>query len=165
VHDESRIVVSLRLDELTANVARDLRSLSDARGLSVSVDTAPVTCLGDRDRLADAITNVVSNAIQYNIPNGQIRIQVREAPQKAEIIVTDTGVGIAEEHVPRVFEPFFRADAARTRAAGGAGLGLAVAQATVRQHGGDIACASRYGGGTTVTIRLPAAHNQIDEMG
>jgi signal transduction histidine kinase len=147
----------VRLDEITASVVRDLRSLSDARGLSVTLEMVPVTCLGDHDRLVDAVTNVVGNAIHYNVPDGHIRIAVRDSGAHAEIVVSDTGIGISAEHLPHIFEPFFRADAARTRAVGGSGLGLAVTRATVMRHGGDATCTSEPGRGTSVRIRLPRA--------
>ncbi len=145
----------VRLDELAETVVRDLRSLADAAQLDVTLDSAPVSCLGDRDRLLDAVTNVVSNAIVYNVPDGRIHVEVRAANGGAEISVSDTGVGIADEHLPHIFEPFFRADRARTRARGGSGLGLAMARATVKQHGGEVTCTSEVGRGTTVRIRLP----------
>jgi signal transduction histidine kinase len=154
---------SVRLDELARDVVQDLGSLAAAKALDVAVDGPTVGCVGDRDRLRDAVTNVVANAIQYNVERGRIRIAVRETAEHAELQVTDTGIGISAEHLPHVFEPFFRADPARTRAAGGCGLGLGVTRATVRQHGGDVLCASEPGRGTTVTIRLPRAPGIFDE--
>jgi len=148
-------VEPIRLDELAREVVDALRSLAAEKGLEVSLDAPPTGCRGDRDRLRDAVTNVVANAIQYNVDEGRVRIDIRETPEHAEMVVTDTGIGIAAEHLPHVFEPFFRADPARTRAAGGSGLGLGVARATLRQHGGDVLCVSEQGRGTTVTIRLP----------
>jgi signal transduction histidine kinase len=152
---ESKSHEPIRLDELVNAVASDVRSLADAKHLHVTVDAVvPVTCLGEYDRLLDAVGNVVMNAIEYNVAEGQIRIAVRETLDTAEIVVADTGVGISAEHLPQIFEPFFRADPAR-RGSGGTGLGLAVTLATVRQLGGDVFCTSEPGQGTTVTIRLP----------
>jgi two-component system, OmpR family, sensor kinase len=145
----------VRLDEVIEAALHDLRPLAEARGLEVVFERTALSSLGERDRLLDAITNVVSNAIHYNVPNGKVRLQVREAGANAEIVVSDTGIGISEEHVGHVFEPFFRADPARTREVGGCGLGLAVTHAIVRQHGGEISCASAPGRGTTVTLTLP----------
>jgi signal transduction histidine kinase len=147
----------VRLDELTRDVVHDMRGLAVARGLDIVVDTQAVTCLGDRAPLQDAVTNVVANAIQYNVEGGRVCIGVRATGEHAEVVVTDTGIGISADHLPLVFEPFFRADPARTRAAGGSGLGLGVTRATVRQHGGDVVCESAPGRGTTVTIRLPSS--------
>jgi two-component system OmpR family sensor kinase len=150
--DERRVPV--RLDALAASLAHDLRTLSDARRLDVSVDATPASCLGDPDRLYEALTNVVVNAIQYNVEGGRLRIEVREAGEYAEVIVADTGVGIPAAQLPHVFEPFFRGDAARSHEAGGAGLGLAVTQAIVKRHGGDVRCTCEPGRGTTVVLRL-----------
>jgi signal transduction histidine kinase len=159
---EPGCVEPVRLDELVLEVVKDLRSLGHAKGVDFSVAAAPIECRGDRDRLRDAVTNVVANAIQYNVEGGQVRIDVRAGADCAEIVVADTGIGISADHLPQVFEPFFRADPARTRAAGGSGLGLGVTRATIRQHGGDVLCASEPGRGTTVTIRLPRAPARLD---
>ena len=94
------------------------------------------------------------NAIQYNVDGGQLRLQVGEVGRYAEIVVPDTGVGIAPDDLEHVFEPLFRADPARRRDAGGRGLGLTVTRAMVRQHGGDVTCESQAGRGTTCTIRV-----------
>jgi two-component system OmpR family sensor kinase len=145
----------VRLADLVPSVVADLRPLAEARGLTIALDTAPVTVSGDPDRLRDALTHVVANAIQYNVERGSVSVKVSEGKSGgAEIEVRDSGVGIAPADLPRVFEPFFRADPARSRDAGGAGLGLAVARAIVRQHGGDVSCHSAPGQGTTVTMTL-----------
>jgi signal transduction histidine kinase len=147
----------VRVDELVRQVAKDLEPLSTARRINVAIDAAPATIMGDADVLFDAVTQVVANAIQYNVDAGAVRIEVREAGGEVRVAVADTGVGIAAEDLPRVFEPFFRADPARQRQAGGAGLGLAVTRAIVVRHGGDITCESALGQGTTFTFRLRAA--------
>jgi signal transduction histidine kinase len=146
----------IRLDELARIAVDDLRTLSNARRLDVAVDAAPVVCLGDRDRLLDAITNVVANAVQYNLDGGRIRVEVRDVGEVAEIVVTDSGIGIPADQLPQVFEPFFRADPARSGE--GSGLGLAVTRSTIRRHAGDVSCTSEPGRGTMVTIRLPQAN-------
>jgi signal transduction histidine kinase len=147
--------IPVRLDELVSSVVADLKPLGDARGLAMSVDAAEATVCGDPDRLRDALTHVVANAIQYNLKAGGVAVRVAGRPGGgAEIVVRDTGVGIAAADLPRVFEPFFRADPARSRDAGGAGLGLAVARAIVRQHDGDITCESTQGAGTVVAINF-----------
>ena len=145
----------VRLHEVVESALRNVRPLADARGLTVIFKASPVGCLGDGARLLDAITNVVTNAIHYNVPNGRIRVQVGEDGHHAAVVVSDTGIGISDEHLAHIFEPFFRGDAARTRGVGGSGLGLAVAHAIVRQHGGVITCDSEISRGTTVRIRLP----------
>jgi signal transduction histidine kinase len=133
-------------------VADDLRPLAEARGLALDVDTSPTAVSAVPDRLLDAVTNVVANAIAYNVDGGRVRITLHTRGHLAEIAVTDTGIGISPADVPRIFDPFFQVDRAGNR---GAGLGLAVTRAIVERHGGEISCESRPGAGTTMTIRLP----------
>ena len=91
-----------------------------------------------------------------------MRLQIGADNGDAVLNVTDTGVGIAAEDQPRVFERFFRADKARSREAGGSGLGLAICQSIVDAHHGSISFTSRAGEGTTFTVRLPATSNGVD---
>ena len=130
--------------------------LADARGVSIIPDLAAVECDGDAERLAQVITNLLTNAIQYNREHGEVRVTVKREADWAILAVVDTGPGIAAEDLPRVFERFFRADTARTGSSGNAGLGLAISKAIVEAHGGTIAVASAPGAGTTFTLRLPA---------
>ncbi len=147
--------LTLRLLDLVRRVADDLAPLAQARRLTVTVDGDPLTVTGDPDRLIAAITNVLANAVQYNVDGGQVTIAVRRSADDAEVVVADTGAGISAEDLPRVFDPFFRADPARQHDPGGAGLGLSVARAILRRHGGDVTIASEPGRGTTVVMRLP----------
>jgi heavy metal sensor kinase len=149
--------VPVLLDALVEQVAGDLEPLASSRRVTLSTETAPVATTGDPDRLRDAVTNVVANAIRYNVDGGRVAVALRPVEDEVELTVTDTGVGIGPDDLPRIFDPFFRADPARSRDAGGAGLGLAVSRAIVERHGGRISCRSEPGRGTTMTIRLPAA--------
>jgi signal transduction histidine kinase len=146
--------VPLALDDLVRRVADELRPLADTRGIALDVEASPTAVSAVPDRLLDAVTNVVANAIAYNVEGGRVRITLHTHARLAEVAVTDTGIGIAPADVPRIFDPFFQVDPASNR---GAGLGLAVTRAIVERHGGDIACESRPGTGTTMTIRLPVA--------
>jgi signal transduction histidine kinase len=145
----------MRLDDLVARVCAELAPLARARGVSVEQRVAPVTVHGDPDRLRGALTNVVSNAIQYNREGGSVVVSAAADNRLATLTIADTGIGIAPDDLDRIFEPFFRADQARSRDAGGAGLGLSVAARIVDQHGGRIDCSSRPGAGSTMTILLP----------
>jgi signal transduction histidine kinase len=147
----------VRLDVLVVRTAADLSSLAKLRHLKLDVKTSPVTVSGDPDRLVDAVTNLVGNAIHYNVENGAITIRVDAHGSLARLTVADTGIDIAADDLPRIFEPFFRADPARSRDAGGAGLGLAVTKAIVERHGGRLTCISQPGRGTTMTVDLPGA--------
>lgn len=145
----------VRLDEVVRDAARDVASLARAQGIVVHVEAPPTTVRGDRERLLEAVTNLITNAVQYNREAGDVRVRLTRAGEAIALVVEDTGVGIDAGDVTRIFEPFFRADEARSRDVGGAGLGLAVTRAIVERHGGRIRCESAPGTGTTFTITLP----------
>lgn len=146
--------VDVPLHALVQRVATHLEPLASQHMLRISVAAEPVVVSGDPEWLTDAITNVVANAIQYNVDGGEVRMTLQRRNGRAELAVADTGVGIGAADVPHVFEPFFRADPARSRDLGGAGLGLALARSIVERHGGAITCRSQLGVGTTVQITL-----------
>ncbi len=146
------------LDRLACEVVEHLRPQADRAGVALGVEaTGAVTVLGDEVRLRELVVILLDNAIRYTPAGGSVRVRVEAGSPLATLVVADTGVGIPAELLPRVFEPFFRADPSRAREGGGAGLGLAIARATVEGHGGRIDLASRLGTGTTVTVHLPAA--------
>ncbi|MBI2864096.1 MAG: hypothetical protein HYX94_05990 [Chloroflexi bacterium] len=112
--------------------------------------------MGDEDLLRQALWNLIANAIRHTPPNGQIVLKVQAVDAVVDIQVRDTGEGIAGEHLPHVFERFYRADPSRTRDSGGTGLGLAIVQQIVRAHGGEITAHSDGPGqGATFTLHLP----------
>ena len=117
------------------------------------------TVLGDRDRLKQLLLILLENAIKYTPAGGWVRVSLECDPAWAELRVQDSGIGIAAEDLPLVFERFFRVDKGRTRGIdpSGTGLGLPIAQWIVAQHGGDIRLESQLGMGTTVIVRLPIA--------
>jgi heavy metal sensor kinase len=140
------------LAELVPEVVDSLRPLTDA-------DRARLTCLtegdasvvGDTDALIRLLVNLLDNAIKHT-PAGSIAVTVRGLPDEVRIAVTDTGDGIAAEHLPHVFDRFYRAEESRTTA--GTGLGLAICREIVHTHGGDIEVTSEPGAGSTFTVRL-----------
>jgi signal transduction histidine kinase len=145
----------LRLDRLAEDVAAEIASMAAARDVQLEVHVQPAVVRGDPDRLREAISNVLTNAVRYNVRQGQVRLALTRAGGHATITVADTGIGIGSADLARIFEPFFRADPARSRDVGGAGLGLAVTRAILERHGGRITCDSTPGRGTTVTILIP----------
>jgi heavy metal sensor kinase len=130
-----------------------LQPLADERGVKILAEPAPLQAYGDAEQLAQAITNLMGNAIQYNRPNGEVRVTLEARGPEVVLRVQDTGVGIAATDLPRVFERFFRADKSRT--SGGLGLGLAITKTIVAAHGGTIEVSSNVNFGTTFTIILP----------
>jgi signal transduction histidine kinase len=111
----------------------------------------------DPERVGQVLRNLVRNARQHTPPEGTVTIAARALPGWVEISVRDTGSGIAAEHLPYVFERFYRADPARARSTGGAGLGLAIVKQLVEAHGGRVEVDSVPGAGTTFRFTLPQA--------
>jgi signal transduction histidine kinase len=111
----------------------------------------------DTERLHQVLYNLVDNAVRYTPPGGRVTIAAHRHNGSVLISVTDTGVGIEPEHLPRLFERFYRVDAARSREDGGTGIGLAIARSVVEAHGGHIHADSRPGHGSVFTVDLPAA--------
>lgn len=99
--------------------------------------------------------NLIDNAVKYTPEGGSLRVNVDRTAGQAVFTVVDTGEGIPAEHLPRVFDRFYRVDKARSREMGGTGLGLAIAKSIVAAHGGAIDLTSAVGAGTTVTVTLP----------
>jgi two-component system phosphate regulon sensor histidine kinase PhoR len=112
---------------------------------------------GSREELASAFGNLVSNAIRYTPAGGTITLRWNiEADGTGVFAVTDTGIGIGPEHLPRLTERFYRVDRSRSRATGGTGLGLAIVKHVLLRHQADLAVASEPGKGSTFSVRLPA---------
>jgi signal transduction histidine kinase len=111
--------------------------------------------MGDRDQLRQVLVILLDNAVRYTPAGGRIHVQARADGKEAVLTVHDTGIGIPEEALPRVFERFYRADDARNRQSGGVGLGLAIARELVTRHSGRISVTSTEGAGSTFTVRLP----------
>jgi heavy metal sensor kinase len=145
------------LDELARSVAEHLRVLADEKHQVLRVDaSAHVTAACDPGIVRQGLINLLHNAITYTPGQGSIRVVVREtASGDAAIEVTDTGPGIAPRHHGRIFERFYRPDAARTRETGGVGLGLAIARWAVEANGGRIELESAEGRGSLFRIVLP----------
>jgi len=145
---------------LLEGVVSSAQAVAQDRGLSIELDLSPddMVIVGDEGRLRQVLGNLLSNAIRHTPPGGRIALRARRREQWIEIVVTDTGSGIAPEDLPYVFDRFYRGEPARDRASGGSGLGLAIARALVEAHSGTIQVQSQPGAGTMFTISLPTTH-------
>jgi len=132
-----------------------VRPLGEERGIIVRCEGTPCENFGDPTRLAQVITNLLTNSIHYNKDHGEVLAMVSERDGRAVLTVTDTGIGIGPEDLPHVFERFYRADKSRTGAGGRTGLGLAISKAIIESHGGVIEVTSQVGKGSVFTVRLP----------
>ncbi|MFO1487997.1 MAG: ATP-binding protein [Verrucomicrobiota bacterium] len=132
-----------------------LQPMANERPVTIAAELEATRCVGDAERLAQVVTNLLTNAIQHNQPGGQVRVTLRGQNGLATLTVADTGAGISAEDLPRVFERFYRAD--KSRSTGGNGLGLSITKAIVEAHSGTIEVASEPGVGSTFTVQLPAA--------
>ena len=139
------------------------KPLADEKGVKILSELPSLEITGDAERLAQVVTNLLSNAIQHNHAGGEARVNLESQNGMAVLAVADAGPGISPEDLPHVFERFYRGDKSRTGgppssyfgSASSAGLGLAIAKAIVEAHGGTIEAASEEGAGTTFTVRLP----------
>ncbi|RIH81562.1 Sensor protein SrrB [Calidithermus terrae] len=151
---------AVRLEELAAECLRQISLLGPEHRFEHAL--GPVTVAGDPDRLKELLLILLENAVKYTPAGGTVRLELAARGAHAELRVRDTGVGIAPEDLPHVFERFYRADPSRSRGAdpGGTGLGLAIAKQVVEQHGGEIRLQSEPGRGTVAVVRLPLARGQ-----
>src|SRR5450631_144242 len=146
---------------LLLELSSDAKALAGGRQeITLSIgDTASV--LGSRDELASAFGNLVSNAVRYTPDGGRIALDWKVTDRGGEFSVTDTGIGISVEHVPRLTERFYRVDRSRSRATGGTGLGLAIVKHVLIRHQGELIIDSEVGLGSRFTVRLPLRRIKI----
>lgn len=141
-----------------------LEPLANEKQVRLSSQLLTTPAIGDAARLGQVVTNLVTNAVQYNRPDGEVFVSVNSREGKAALVVSDTGLGIPTEDQPRLFERFFRADQARTHSEGsGTGLGLSIVAEIVAAHQGTIDVTSELGVGTTVTVLLPIPGDQCQK--
>lgn len=151
-------LVPVDLGQAVREVVGRLRSAAEARGVAIEIeaDGGP-TVVADPDLVGRLVRNLVENGVKYTPPGERVRVEVLRGEDAGVVIVEDTGPGIPEEDLERVFERFHRVGDSRTpeRDGGGAGLGLAIARSIARIHGGDLTAENRAGGGTRFEARLP----------
>jgi signal transduction histidine kinase len=146
------------------------RPRMDLKGVVCALRVAPGLPLADLDaeRVGQVLRNLLNNALMYTPAGGVVTVEVRErgggAIPALEVSVEDTGVGIAPDDLPLVFERFYRADRSRNRSTGGAGLGLTIVRRLVEAHGGDVTVNSTLGVGSRFTFTIPTARREACEL-
>ena len=144
----------VRLDLIAGEVAASMDLLAVVGGITLEVQApGPVTIPGDEARLIQVVLNLVENAVRSTNPFGHVSVTVEGRQSKACLSVRDTGIGVAPEHLPHIFERFYRADPSRQRS--GSGLGLSIVEWVVRAHGGTVLVESHVGLGSCFTVTLP----------
>ena len=159
--DENQVLFErqlVRLDLLAADVAATIEPLATERGITLEiVARQPTRVMGDEVRLIQVIMNLLDNAVTYSNSGTYVKLEVKTEQNKAIMVVSDTGIGIAKDHLDHIFERFYRVDPARSRAAGSTGLGLSIVDWIVHAHDGSITVESEIGKGTIFTVALPIA--------
>ncbi|HTK10860.1 MAG TPA: HAMP domain-containing sensor histidine kinase [Ktedonobacteraceae bacterium] len=146
----------VRMDLLVSDVVDSMTPLAAERGLTLRVThLQPATIVGDAARLIQVIMGLVDNALTYTNPGGDVALSVTSSKSLVHIAVTDTGIGIAQGDIEHIFERFYRADPARSKAVGGSGLGLSIVEWVVQAHQGSVDVSSQPGKGSTFTVTLP----------
>lgn len=140
---------------LAYETAESLRGIANDRNIDIRVSGEQVTISGVRKLLYEIIYNLCDNAIKYNVNGGNVKISVSDNNRYAIVTVTDTGIGIPQEHLDRVFERFYRVDKSHSKESGGTGLGLSIVKHAVAYHKGTIDIKSKEDSGTTIKIELP----------
>lgn len=154
-------IQTLSFVKLITGAIEKLRLSAKEKGLeleSYTIGDIP-DISADKDRIEQVVMNVLSNAVKYTPTGGKITVYIGKIFDEVYMKVSDTGIGIPKEDLPRIFERFYRVDKARSRELGGTGLGLAIAKEIVEVHGGTISAVSETGKGTEITVKLPVISN------
>jgi signal transduction histidine kinase len=146
----------VRWDELVRDNFADAQILAEPHGIEVELAACEeIAVRGDRHRLRQLLLNLADNAVKYNQPQGRVTMSLRRVDNLAQLTIANTGAGIPPEILPRVFDRFYRGDAAHSQTVDGCGLGLCIAKWIVSAHNGTIQIESTPGQLTAVTVRLP----------
>jgi heavy metal sensor kinase len=154
-------LVPLALEPMIQDLVDELTLLADDRRITLSFESQPVPpVLGDAQWLKQALINLLDNALHYTPSGGAVRVRLQTAGEWVAVAVEDTGHGIEPEHLPHLFERFYRTDWARAKDAGGTGLGLPIVKEIAEAHGGTISVTSQVDKGSVFTLRLPIPAHQ-----
>lgn len=163
--DDEVATERIRLDKKAYDICEMLMIHAQEKQVTINchLNREPVYIIGNPDRVEQLLINLTENAVKYNVPGGSVTVQVFANEQEANVTISDTGIGIAEENLPRLFERFYRVDKGRSRQMGGTGLGLAIVKHIVRSMGGEIEVHSKLGEGTEFLVTLPLAPKEAPE--
>ena len=157
--------VPVDLNSVIAEAMDRSRLPAEAKNIDLRVGgDLPRRVHGDADQLTMALRNLIDNAVRYSPENTRIGIGLSSRDGIAQVIITDQGIGIAPENQERIFERFFRVDAARSRQTGGTGLGLSIVKHVIGNHGGELNVWSQRGKGSSFTIRLPELEEELHDF-
>ena len=143
------------LDQLLSEIIDELKPLMDEKHLDVSTQVVPCTVRANHGMLLRGFSNILENAIKYNLDGGSIEVSSRIGDGVCSICISDTGIGIPPEQAEHIFEPFYRVDPSRSRQIGGAGLGLAIARTIMEHHGGSLCYLPAETPGSSFEAKLP----------
>ena len=147
------------INQLLEDILKRLRPIADKRSIDLILDSfRPVEADVDEIKFTSAISNLVENAIKYNVDDGWVRVSIDADQKYFYVTVADSGMGIPEDSLERIFERFYRVDKSHSREIGGTGLGLAITRSTIAMHHGVIKVFSREGEGTTFSVRIPLSY-------
>ncbi len=145
----------LDLGRLVKDAADQLDAVARAKQVTLSVQVDPVGLVGDQDLLLQLVLNLLDNAIKYTPAGGTVTVSCAREANAAVVAVRDTGPGIAPQHLPRIFDRFYRVDPSRSESGSGSGLGLSIARWIAEVHGGSLDASSELARGSTFTLRIP----------
>lgn len=152
-------VEHLHIDDLLELILKRLRPIADKRNIDLILDCfRPVEADVDEVKFTLAISNLVENGIKYNVDDGWVRVSLDADHKYFYVMVADSGMGIPEESLERIFERFYRVDKSHSREIGGTGLGLSIARSSVLMHHGTLNVSSKEEEGTTFTVRIPLSY-------
>ncbi len=155
----------IRLEKMAQDVCDMLEIQASEKNVTIHPPqvSEPSIVMGNPDRVEQMLINLVENAVKYNREGGSVTVSIHNSEDSVNVSIADTGIGIAEENLPRLFERFYRVDKGRSRSMGGTGLGLAIVKHLIRTMGGQIEVQSRLGEGTEFLITLPRVNGEVIE--
>lgn len=146
------------LHNLIRDVVERFQPQAEKAGIGLHYESpGPLQVMGNRDQIEQVVVNLVDNAIKYTPTGGKVMVQAEMQERRVVVRITDTGIGIMSQDLPRLFERFYRVDKARSRQSGGTGLGLSIVKHIVETHGGKVTVESEFGQGSVFSFTLPGA--------